>query len=85
MSYQTNLTWLSKMGSFSTEQQKILLALSDDRYKWRAKDRLATVTALEPAKLDDALAQLIRNDVVRPSLSKKSSIIFGLRERVDPK
>ena len=85
MNYQTNLTWLSKMGNFSTEQQKILLALSDDRYKWRAKDRLAAVTALEPEKLDDALAQLIKTGLVRPSFSKKRNIIFGLRERVDPK
>ncbi len=85
MSYQTNLNWVEKLSHFSTEQQKILLALSDDRYKWRAKDRLAAVTALEPGTLDDALAQLIKNNVVQPSFSKNRNIIFGLRERVDPK
>ena len=85
MSYQTDLKWLGKLSNFSTEQQKVLLALSDERYKWRAKDRLAAVTALEPEKLDDVLALLIKNDVVRPSFSKNRNIIFGLRERVDPK
>jgi hypothetical protein len=41
--------------------------------------------ALEPEKLDDVLALLIKNEVVRPSFSKNRNIIFGIRERVDPK
>ncbi len=85
MNYNTNLKWLTQFSQFSPEQQKILLALSNEQYKWRAKDRLRAVTALEPEVLDNALAQLMKKNVVRPSFSKKRNIIFGLRERVDTK
>ena len=85
MTYQTTLGWLADRQKFPREQQKILLALSDDRYTWRSKDRLQAVTDLEPDVFDTALAQLIKNKLVLPSFSKKQSIIFGLRERVDPK
>jgi len=83
MNYNTNLKWLSQFSEFSPEQQKVLLALSNDQYKWRAQDRLRMVTALEPEVLDNALTQLMKKNIVRPSFSKKRNIIFGLRERVD--
>ena len=85
MTYQSDLKWLANRRSFPQEQQIILLALSDDRYKWRSKDRLQAVTDLEPLALDNALAQLIKQQLVAPSLSQKENMIFGLRERVDPK
>lgn len=85
MNYNTNLKWLRRFGQFSPEQQKILLALSNEQYKWRAKERLRVVTALEPEVLDNALTQLMKNEIVRPSFSKKKNIVFGLRERVDTK
>ncbi len=85
MNYNTNLKWLSQFHEFSPEQQKVLLALSNEQYKWRAKDRLRAVTALEPDVLDSTLAQLLKRNIVRPSFSKRRNIIFGLRERVDTK
>ena len=85
MSYDIHLGWLSQMQTFSPEQQKVLLALSNEKYKWRAKDRLRAVTALDTTTLDTTLAQLLKQGVVRPSFSKKRNIIFGLRERVDAK
>ena len=70
-------------GSMSEEQTKIVHALTDN-YLWRSRKRLLEVTELEPAALDHALAQLIHYDVVKPAFGK-SSIIFGLRARVDKK
>ena len=61
MTYQRNLKWLANRRDFPREQQMILLALSDDRYKWRSRDRLQAVTELDRDVLDTALAQLIKN------------------------
>ena len=83
MSYQTNLGWVHQLKDFSAEQRKILLALSDDRYKWRAMDRLQAVTGLDRESLDTALTHLMTKDLIRPAFSAKYNIIFGLRERVD--
>ena len=85
MTYRSDLKWLADRRSFPLEQQKILLALSNDKFLWRSKDRLQAVTDLEPLVLDNALAQLIKQQLVAPSLSQKENMIFGLRERVDSK
>jgi hypothetical protein len=82
---QTKLNWMTRLDEFSPQQQKALLALSDDHYEWRSRDRLIAVTGMTPAELDKALAELIKKNLARPAFSKKRSIIFGLRERVDKK
>jgi hypothetical protein len=80
--YETALIWLKRLGEFSEGEKKVLLALSNTKYKWRTKDRLLDVTGLPPAELESMLAGLIAKDLVRPSFSKNKNIIFGLRERV---
>jgi DNA-binding MarR family transcriptional regulator len=73
------------LDEFSPEEQKVLLALSHSRYRWRTRNRLLEVTGLDQKTLDRTLSRLISRDLVRPSFSKKKEIIFGLRERVDRK
>ncbi len=68
---------------FSLEQQKVLQALSDTRYKWRAKHGLQKATGLSSAVLDDSLANLLKRGLVRPAVSTRQNIVFGLRERVE--
>jgi hypothetical protein len=80
--YKTDLNWLRQIGNFSDEEQKVLLALSHETYKWRTKERLAQSTGLNNERLDPVLADLIGNGYVRPSFSKKRNLIYGLRERV---
>jgi sugar-specific transcriptional regulator TrmB len=80
--YKTDLNWLAEIGNFSDEEQKVLLALSHETYKWRTKERLAQATGLPNARLDSVLSDLIGKGKVRPSFSKKRNLIFGLKERV---
>jgi len=82
MGYLTNLNWLQRLDDFTPEEQKVMLGLSDDKYKWRTKDRLKDVTGLDARAFESSLAALIKRDLVRPSFSKNKNIIFGLRERV---
>lgn len=83
MSYLTNLKWLQNLSDFTPDQQKVLLALSHERYRWRTRDRIIEVTGLPLGVVDSVLSELIRKDLVRPSFSKKKEVIFGLKERVD--
>lgn len=71
--------------AFTPEQQKIVQALSDNDYQWRTIERLSAVTGLQEAALSAALTQLLREDIVKPSFSKKHNIIYGLRSRVEKK
>ena len=80
--YKTDLKWLAEMGNFTEEEQKVLLALSHEKYSWRTKERLVQVTELTDGRLDSVLSDLIGKEYVRPSFSKKRNLIFGLRERV---
>lgn len=82
MGYLTGLDWMKRLDDFTPEQQRLLLALSHDKYKWRTRDRLLEVTGMEPQHLDSTLSELIDRDTVRPSFSKNKNVIFGLRERV---
>lgn len=82
MRYLTNLQWQKNFGNYNNLQQKVLLALSTEEYKWRTKQKLVTATGLKEEELDEVLADLMSNDVIRPSFSKNRNIIFGLRERV---
>ena len=82
MPYLTGLEWMKNLDEFSEEEQKIILALSHDKFKWRSRDRLIEATRLSTKRLERTLAHLIAGDLVRPAFSKKRNIIFGLRERV---
>jgi len=73
---------MNQIGQFTPEQQKALLALSHDKYKWRTKERLMSVTGLNEASLEKALSELLGEDLIRPSFSREKNIIFGLAERV---
>ena len=82
MAYLNDLDWLRKLDEFSDEEQKILLALSHDKYKWRSRDRLLALTRLSTRRLERTLAHLLVDDLVRPALTDKGNIVFGLKERV---
>ena len=84
MSYSTqNLRWIELAPELSEAEQKILLALSSDKYVWRTKERLLAVTGLPRDELESSLANLIKRGLVRPSFSKSRNLIYGLVERVD--
>jgi len=83
MEYLTDLDWQRNLNRYGPEEQKVLLALSRDGYRWRTRDRIMEVTGLSPGVVDSVLSGLINKNVIRPSFSRKKEIIFGLRERVD--
>lgn len=76
------LKWVREAPELDDVKQKVLLALSDDRYEWRTKRGLLATTGLSAEQLEGALADLIREDFVRPSLSRARELIYGLKERV---
>jgi len=80
--YLTDLHWFRKLSAFSPAEQKVLMALSHAKYKWRTRHRLAAVTGLPGKELDSTLAGLLAKQLVRPSLSKNKNIIFALKERI---
>ena len=82
MGYLNDLNWMKRLDSFTPDQQRLLLALSHDKFKWRTRDRLLEVTGLPPSLLDSTLSELIEQNAVRPSFSRDKNVIFGLRERV---
>ena len=83
MPYRTDFKWIEKFSEYSQEEQKVMLALSHDKFKWRNRDRLATLTKIDEKELDGILAKLIQKGDIVPSFGKKSRrIIFGLKERV---
>ncbi len=82
MPYLTGLEWMKNLDEFSDEEQKVMLALSHNKYRWRSRDRLLEATSLSTKRLERTLAHLITDDLVRPAFSKKRNIIFGLKERV---
>jgi predicted HTH transcriptional regulator len=82
VSYLSDLNWLKSLDQFDDDQQKILLALSHEKYRWRTKERLAKVSGLSETATERLLSQLIDRGLVRASISKKKQVIFGLRQRV---
>ena len=77
-----NLKWMAEFSQFDETEQKLLVALSHQKYKWRTKDRLSAATDLTLEDLNKTLEDLMRKNVVRTSISRNKNIIFGLRERV---
>ncbi len=82
MEYLTQLDWIKNLEGFEPNEQKVLLALSNEQYKWRTRDRLIEVTGLSGTGLDSILSKLISQNVIRPSISKQKKVIVGLTERV---
>lgn len=82
MSYLNNLTWQSDLSSYSDSQQKLLMALSSSKFKWRTKERIAKTVGLSETEADEILSTLMSLNLVRASISKKKNVIFGLTERV---
>lgn len=82
MAYRSGLQWMKDLSSFSKTQQQVLLALSHEKYRWRTRDRIASVTGLSPSELDSVLSELMEKGLVVISRSKKQNIIFGLKEIV---
>ncbi len=82
MSYLNSLTWQSDLGSYETNQQKVLMALSSSKFKWRTKERISKSVGLSESETDETLSKLMSLNLVRASISKKKNIIFGLTERV---
>ena len=74
---------MRSLGSFSDPERKVLLALSHEKFRWRSRDRLLSVTGLTPTELDSTLAGLIAKEYVRPSFGKSKNIIFALKERLN--
>jgi len=83
MSYKTNLKWMATLETFSNPKQKVLLALSHDRFKWRTVPSILKASGLSKSEADRVLSELIEQDFIRPSFSRSKKVIFGLRERVD--
>jgi len=85
MAYLNNLRWQSNLTRFSDSEQKVLTALSDEQYTWRAKDRLASITGMDIKTLEQTLSDLLAKHVIQPSISKKKNLIFALSERRETK
>lgn len=78
-----NLSWVKQLPRFSDEEQKVLLALSDERYKWRTTKGIVAATGLDKSRVEEALATLIQDGFVRPWFSRNRDLIYGLVERLD--
>lgn len=82
MAYLNKLYWQADLSEFDEKQTKVLLVLSDDKFKWRSKERIAKITGMSDFELDEVLSGLMLRDKLRASISKNKNLIFGLRERV---
>jgi len=82
MAYLSGLKWQAELPNYNDDERKVLLILSHDEFPWRTKERIAKTTGLPEDRVDSVLSDLISKDKVRASISKKKSVIFGLRERV---
>lgn len=82
MTYLSNLEWMRTLQAFSDQEQKVLLALSHGRFKWRTRPKISKASGLSKDEIDRLLSNLIEAGLVRPSFSRTKKVIFGLRERV---
>ncbi|HZK82882.1 MAG TPA: hypothetical protein VFC46_17495 [Humisphaera sp.] len=77
-----NLTWVKQWPQLNDDEQLVLLALSDERFQWRTLKGIIAATALDRAVVEEVLAKLIREKLVRPSFSREREIIYGLVDRI---
>ena len=82
MAYLNNMQWQSELFKYDESERKVLLTLSHENFRWRTKDRIVKKTGLSASEVDKVLANLMSQNIVRASISKKKNIIFGLTERV---
>jgi len=78
----TGLDWVKHFSALTEAEQKVLVALSHDRWKWRSKKALESVTRLESSELDRTLANLVQRNIVSGGLSESGQLLFALAERV---
>lgn len=83
MTYLSNLEWMRNLRDFSEQQQKVLLALSHERFRWRTMPNIAKASGLEQNETEQTISELVEKGLVRPSFSKSKKVILGLRERVN--
>lgn len=83
MTYLSGLKWQANLQTYNEDERKLLLVLSNEKYRWRTKERIATVSGLNEDKVDSILSELISKGTIRASISKKKNVIFGLCERID--
>lgn len=76
------LNWTKSFDHFDEDEQKVLAALSNEKYDWRTKSALEKVTGFDSKQLDKALSNLLKKEVVRPSFSSSKELLFGLKEIV---
>ena len=76
-----NLSWVRQLSRFTDEEQKVLLALSDERYTWRTKAGIIGVTQLPSERVESVLAGLIQDGLVQPSFSRSGDLIYRLEDR----
>ena len=83
MAIDRDLKWRQHHQDFGDEQRKILLALSSKKWLWRTFESLQVVTRLSDDSLGSGLNDLIEQNLVKGSVSRRTSEpIFGLLERV---
>lgn len=83
MTYVINeLSWPKQLERWNEDQQKILIALSHERFRWRTTQGLLAATGLDEERLEGAMAELVKAGVVRPSLSKNGRLIYAIADRV---
>lgn len=76
------LNWTKSFDHFNEDEQKVLAALSNEKYDWRTKSALERVTGCDTKQLDKTLSNLLKKEVVRPSFNRSKELIFGLKEIV---
>ena len=82
MAYLNQLKWQKQLEEYSDNERKVLMVLSHEKYRWRTRDRISKISGLSESEVDKILSELIEKNKVRPSISKKKNVIFGLIERV---
>ncbi len=81
--YINNLDWMYHPEDFTPNERKILLALSNKRWKWFTVDALRMTVDLRESEFVDALETLMIDGIVRAGTDKTyTKPLLGLAERV---
>ncbi len=83
MAYLNDLKWMKQLTKFKPNEQKVLLALSNEKFKWRTKKKIREATGLDKDQVEKSLAHLLGDSWIRASFSKNKKLIFGLVERLE--
>ncbi len=77
-----DLEWREHPEDFTWAEQRILLALSNDRWEWRTVDNLKAVVRLSESEYHEALTTLMSDGLARGWITYDWQPIPGLAERV---